>query len=205
MASLIKQAGVTVKKIGAMRDEMLHNIWLAGLGAYAKSAEEVENLSARSQSLFDELIARGKSVEESTKAKVSAAASQTGDALEQRVQQLVQKAAGLDPARFDEMNRKLDKLAKQVETLVAHQKTAVQPAATKAEMVAMGKVAPPPAVARPAAKRPAPKRPAVAKEAKQVVAAVAKEGKEAVATAVKTASDKVATTVAKVEKAVTES
>lgn len=40
------------KDKAGVRDTMVHNIWLAGLGAYAKSSEEVNQLSDKGKTLL---------------------------------------------------------------------------------------------------------------------------------------------------------
>ena len=172
MSSLMEKAGATVKKIGGMRDEMLHNIWLAGLGAYAKSAEEVGQLSARGQSLFDELIARGKKVEESTRERVAHAAEQGSELVEGRVQRLMQKAAGMDGGKLEQLNDKLDNLSRQVESLLKAKGMA--PLAEPAASQPVAKVA-----ARPAAKPKAPAKAVAAPAARPAAKAVARPAAKA--------------------------
>lgn len=171
MSSLMEKAGATVKKIGGMGDEMLRNIWLAGLGAYAKSAEEVGQLSARGQSLFDELIARGKKVEESTRERVAHAAEQGSELVEGRVQRLMQKAAGMDGGKLEQLNDKLDNLSRQVESLLKAKGMAplAEPAPAAAVKVAT----------RPAAKPKAPAKAAAAPAARPAAKAVARPAAKA--------------------------
>lgn len=172
MSSLMEKAGATVKKIGGMGDEMLRNIWLAGLGAYAKSAEEVGQLSARGQSLFDELIARGKKVEESTRERVAHAAEQGSELVEGRVQRLMQKAAGMDGGKLEQLNDKLDNLSRQVESLLKAKGMA--PLAEPAASQPVAKVA-----ARPAAKPKAPAKAVAAPAARPAAKAVARPAAKA--------------------------
>lgn len=172
MSSLMEKAGATVKKIGGMGDEMLRNIWLAGLGAYAKSAEEVGQLSARGQSLFDELIARGKKVEESTRERVAHAAEQGSELVEGRVQRLMQKAAGMDGGKLEQLNDKLDNLSRQVESLLKAKGMA--PLAEPAAPQPVAKVA-----ARPAAKPKAPAKAAATPTARPAAKAVARPAAKA--------------------------
>lgn len=186
MSSLMEKAGATVKKIGGMGDEMLRNIWLAGLGAYAKSAEEVGQLSARGQSLFEELIARGKKVEESTRERVAHAAEQGSELVEGRVQRLMQKAAGMDGGKLEQLNDKLDNLSRQVESLLKAKGMAPLTEAAPAVPAAKA-LARPAAKAKPAAKpvaRPAAKAAAKVEakvEPKAEVSAAAKPAAKALA------------------------
>ncbi|MBQ1782416.1 MAG: phasin family protein [Gammaproteobacteria bacterium] len=221
MSSLMKKAGATVKKIGGMRDEMLRNIWLAGLGAYAKSAEEVEQLSARSQSLFDELIARGKQVEESTRERVAHAAEHGSELVEGRVQRLMQKAAGMDSGKLEQLNDKLDNLSRQVESLLKAKGMAPldEPAAAPLPKVTGRPAAKPKAeakavaapVARPAAKavaRPAAKAAPKAEpqaELKAELSAAAKPAAKALAKVVEAMAEGVKAEHAKAKQAATKS
>jgi len=166
MSNLIGKATAAVKKVGAMRESMVKNIWLAGLGAYAKSAEEVTTLSARSESLFEELIARGKEMEKANKEKVADVVSEASHSLEQKINGLVQKAAGLDAEQLTAMDKKIDQLTKQIDKLLGETGTpAVKKATTKAKATTAKK---------PAAKKPAAKKPAVKAEATESKAPASK-------------------------------
>jgi polyhydroxyalkanoate synthesis regulator phasin len=126
-----------------IRDAMVYNIWLAGLGAYAKSADEVNQLSDKGKSLFDELIERGRAVESKTKERVHTARSHTSVAIEERVHNIVQKLIGIDNERLDRVDDKIDQLTANIEALLERQqekkpvarkapaKTADKPAASR--------------------------------------------------------------------------
>ncbi len=110
---------------------MVYNIWLAGLGAYAKSADEVNQLSDKGKSLFDELIERGRAVESKTKERVHTARSHTSVAIEERVHTMVQKLIGVDNERLDRVDDKIDQLTSNIEALLARQQEDTKPAAKK--------------------------------------------------------------------------
>jgi polyhydroxyalkanoate synthesis regulator phasin len=103
--------------IAKLRSTMMYNIWLAGLGAYAKSGDEVNQLTNKGRSLFEELVERGRVVESQTQEKVHTMKSQTSVALEERIQRTIQRLLGVDAEFLDELDIKLDKLAEQVEGL----------------------------------------------------------------------------------------
>ncbi|MGF1717159.1 phasin-related domain-containing protein [Photobacterium chitinilyticum] len=166
---IFKQTAEESKK-EQIRDAMVYNIWLAGLGAYAKSADEVNQLSDKGKSLFDELIERGRAVESKTKERVHTARSHTSVAIEERVHTMVQKLIGVDNERLDRVDDKIDQLTSNIEALLARQQEVAKPAAKKAAPV---KSADKPAAART-------KKPSVARR-KPVKAATPVEKKEPVA------------------------
>ncbi|MCG7588312.1 phasin family protein [Photobacterium sp. OFAV2-7] len=127
---IFKQTAEESKK-EQIRDAMVYNIWLAGLGAYAKSADEVNQLSDKGKSLFDELIERGRAVESKTKERVHTARSHTSVAIEERVHTMVQKLIGIDNERLDRVDDKIDQLTSNIEALLARQQEAAKPAAKK--------------------------------------------------------------------------
>ncbi|PSW06215.1 phasin-related domain-containing protein [Photobacterium lipolyticum] len=127
-----------------VRDAMVYNIWLAGLGAYAKSADEVNQLSDKGKSLFDELVERGHAVESKTKERVHTARNQTSIAIEERVHQMVQKFIGIDNERLNRVDDKIDQLTANIEALLVRQQEgkpakAVGKSATAKAPVARGK------------------------------------------------------------------
>ncbi|MEH6534594.1 MAG: phasin family protein [Photobacterium frigidiphilum] len=114
-----------------IKEKKLYNIWFAGLGAYAKSAEEINQLSGKSQSLFDELVERGRAVELKTKERVHTDQSHTSVAIEGRMHQMVHKFVGIDNERLDRVNDKIDQLTANIEALLARQQEKIKPAANK--------------------------------------------------------------------------
>lgn len=165
---IFKQTAEESKK-EQIRDAMVYNIWLAGLGAYAKSADEVNQLSDKGKSLFDELIERGRAVESKTKERVHTARSHTSVAIEERVHTMVQKFIGIDNERLDRVDDKIDQLTSSIEVLLDRQQEAAKPAVKKA----VAKSADKPATTRS-------RKPSVARR-KPVKAATPVEKKEPVA------------------------
>ena len=114
----------TVKKISTDSDTMARNIWLAGLGAYAKGLEEVNDLSGRGRTLFEELVERGREVQSNTKEKAEKAVEtsvQSKGMIEARINGLVSKLTGVDADRLEGVDEKLDQLAEKVEALLKQQ------------------------------------------------------------------------------------
>lgn len=110
-----------------LKDKKLHNIWLAGLGAYAKSTEEVSQLSEKSKSLFDELVEKGRAIESNTKERLHTEQSHASVAIEERVQMTIQKFVGLDNERLDNIDDKIDQLTQNIEMLVAKKQEQAKP------------------------------------------------------------------------------
>lgn len=132
------------------QEALYRKIWLAGLGAYSKGAEEIGQLSERGFGLFDELMERGKELESSTVEKVSEASTQTKEAFESQLHSQVQKVTGLEVEQLDELETKIDRLTALVDKMAAE-----KAAAAKAAKPAPAKAAPkaaPKAAAKPAAK-----------------------------------------------------
>lgn len=88
------------------------NIWLAGLGAYGKSFEEIqsqyEKFNGEASRLFEDLVSKGKNIEAVTKDKFKQNA-----AVQKRVQDVREKL-GLDSSDTDS---KIDELSNKVEAL----------------------------------------------------------------------------------------
>ena len=155
--------GLTESQLATTVKESAQQIWLAGLGAFAKAPEE-------GSKVFDALVKEGEDIQAKTRkmtdekiAQVAGKAAGTWDRLEQVFEDRVARALGSlgVPSKKD-----IDKLSKRVAEL-----TAVVQSLTdeKAAPKATAKAAVKPATAKPVAK------PAVAKSpAKPVAKAAAK-------------------------------
>ncbi|MCW8327956.1 phasin family protein [Photobacterium sp. SDRW27] len=184
---IFKQTAEESKK-EQIRDAMVYNIWLAGLGAYAKSADEVNQLSDKGKSLFDELIERGRAVESKTKERVHTARSHTSVAIEERVHTMVQKLIGIDNERLDRVDDKIDQLTSNIEALLERQqatkpaakKVAAKPATTRAKKPSVARRKPVKAATPVAKEEPQAEKKPVSEPAKpQTVAAKPAEPKPA--------------------------
>lgn len=113
------------------KEKKLHKIWLAGLGAYEKSTEEVNKLSEKNKSLFDELVERGRAVESNTKEHLHTNHSHTSVAIEERVHQIMQKFVGIDNEHIDRVDDKIDQLTANIELLLARKQEKTKPAVKK--------------------------------------------------------------------------
>jgi poly(hydroxyalkanoate) granule-associated protein len=100
-------------------EDVARKIWLAGLGAYGKSFEEIqsqyEKLNTETGRLFEKLVSKGEKLEAGTKGKLKAKT-----AVEKRVDD-VRKKLGLDSSdtdtKIDELTQKVDALAESVSKL----------------------------------------------------------------------------------------
>lgn len=96
------------------KEKKSYNIWLAGLGTYAKSAD-------KSKSIFNDLIEHGRAIESEMKERVHTTHIHTSVAIEDRAHQMVQKFVGIDNERLDRVNNKIDQLNANIETLLVRQ------------------------------------------------------------------------------------
>ncbi|MGR5520732.1 phasin family protein [Vibrio sp. PNB22_4_2] len=118
MGIFSRSAADDEKSIESMRETMMYNIWLAGLGAYAKSAEEVNEISGRGRSVFEDLLERGRAIEKQQKERAYTSHSRAAVAMEERLHQMVQKLTGVDSDKLNQVDDKLDRLTEQVELLL---------------------------------------------------------------------------------------
>lgn len=118
MGIFSRSAADNEKSVESMRETMMYNIWLAGLGAYAKSTEEVNEISGRGRSVFEDLLERGRAIEKQQKERVYTTRSKAAVAMEERLHQMVQKVTGVDSYKLNQVDDKLDRLTEQVELLL---------------------------------------------------------------------------------------
>jgi poly(hydroxyalkanoate) granule-associated protein len=151
MAKSLKKA-TEEKQYAHVILESANQIWLAGLGAFAKA--QGEGVKA-----FDHLVEAGKQVEEKSRKSaeekvmaVSSKATETWDKLEQVFQDRVARALNAlgVPSNKDlaDLNKRIEELNKSVNELLKKQAAKPAAAAAKAEE----KPAAPAAAAKPAAK-----------------------------------------------------
>ncbi|MEO0367523.1 MAG: phasin family protein [Pseudomonadota bacterium] len=112
---------------GDRAEQMAKNIWLAGLGAYSKTYEELsdrydnvqeryEEINAEGQKMFDKLVERGKSMQGDFEEVVS----QRRSSLEERVEEFRERFGGglsafVDiPSRLRDAAEKIDELSEKL-------------------------------------------------------------------------------------------
>ncbi|GAA0352013.1 hypothetical protein GCM10009092_15520 [Bowmanella denitrificans] len=95
-------------------EDFARKIWLAGLGAYGKSLDEVqgryEKLNAEASKVFDDLVEKGTKIESETKDKIKEKTN-----VEARVAE-VRKKLGLDKP---DMEQKVEELSAKIDALTA--------------------------------------------------------------------------------------
>ncbi len=164
--------GLTESQLATTVKESAQQIWLAGLGAFAKAQEE-------GSKVFDALVKEGEDIQAKTRkmtdekiAQVAGKAAGTWDRLEQVFEDRVARALGSlgVPSKKD-----IDKLSKRVAELTAVvQSLTDEKAAPKAATKAAVKPATAKPVAAPAVKKPVAKPAATKVPAKPVAKAAAK-------------------------------
>lgn len=103
------------------KEKKLYSIWLAGLGAYSKGAEEISQLSTKSKSAYTELVDHGRAVESEMKERIHTTRIHTSVVIEERAHQVMQKLVGIDNERIDRIDDKLDQLTLNIEALIERQ------------------------------------------------------------------------------------
>ncbi|MGC3837049.1 phasin-related domain-containing protein [Moritella viscosa] len=107
------------KQAWSAKDQITRNIWLAGLGAYDKGYQSASNTVTKSQSIFDELVERGRKLEADTtqtltsqKDKLTSASQCATDALQDKVHKAVTTLTHIDVNAFDSIMDKIDQIEK---------------------------------------------------------------------------------------------
>ena len=114
------------KQVWSAKDQITRNIWLAGLGAYDKGYESASNTVTKSQSIFDELVERGRKLEADTaqtiftqKDKLTSASQSATDAIQEKMHSAVTNLTHIDINTFDNIIDKIE----QIELALAEAKT----------------------------------------------------------------------------------
>jgi len=104
----------SIKEKVDVAEEFARKIWLAGLGAYGKGYDEVqqrfEGLSSDASKVFDELVEKGEKLETDAKSKIK---EKTDFNLNERVSEVREKL-GMNSTNTDE---KIDELAEKIAAL----------------------------------------------------------------------------------------
>lgn len=171
----------TESQLASTVKDSAQQIWLAGLGAFAKAQEE-------GGKVFDALVKEGENIQSKTRkmtdekiAQVAGKATGTWDRLEQVFEDRVARALGSlgVPSKqdIDKLSRRVVELSAAVQALTEGKsapEAVAKPAAKAASPVAKpaAAVAKTAAVAKPAAARATTRKPAVRRPAAKTVAAV---------------------------------
>lgn len=113
-----------IKEKANAAEDFAHKIWLAGLGAYGKGYDEakgrIEELNEDASKLFNELVAKGETLEAEAKAKIKETSDELNEKADERIAK-VRESLGLDTAdtddKIDELAAKIDALTEVVEKL----------------------------------------------------------------------------------------
>ena len=99
-------------KPSAKTDDLGRKIWLAGLGAYGQSLDNmqsgVEKINSESRNFFEKLVARGEEVENSARKTIDETCEKTNSRIKAQGEKLASKAEQLQNLAKDNLN--LDKL-----------------------------------------------------------------------------------------------
>lgn len=105
------------KQAWSAKEQITRNIWLAGLGAYDKGYESATNTVNKGQSIFDELVERGRQLEAETtevintkKEKIASITASTSESLQQKVHQTVTSVTHIDADAFDTIIKKIEQI-----------------------------------------------------------------------------------------------
>ena len=105
------------KQAWSVKDQITRNIWLAGLGAYDRGYESATNTISKSQTLFDELVERGRKIESETfsmldgnKQKISTVRTSASAVIQNKINAAVTNVTNIDPATLDAIIVKIEQL-----------------------------------------------------------------------------------------------
>jgi len=113
--------------------DVAKNIWLAGLGAYGRAFDEAqeryEQASKETPRLFTELVEKGRNLESQARTAIDDVASKgkgTATSLEERINKVRANLGfgGVSVEDFERLEKKVDALAKKVNSLSAAPKKA---------------------------------------------------------------------------------
>lgn len=109
--------------------DLAKNIWLAGLGAYGKAFDEAseryEKVSKETTRLFDDLVVKGKNLEDHTSDKITHTITDVKDkssnSLDERITK-VRQSLGFGEFskdnKLDELNQKVDAISAKLDKLI---------------------------------------------------------------------------------------
>jgi len=104
--------------------EMAKMIWQAGLGAYGKAlddvVDQVDKVSKETSKFFDELVEKGKALEDQTQKRISGVRRRSTMSIDERIAK-VRQSLGFDSSRdvkLDALLDKLNRIAKSLDRLI---------------------------------------------------------------------------------------
>jgi len=100
----------------ASKMHFVRQIWLAGLGAYSNSMDELVIAGEKSSTFFEELLSRGKEVDHAFKLHTSEQHISL-NSLEKLMNRAYSMITGIDGHKFTQLNEKVDDLLRQIEAI----------------------------------------------------------------------------------------
>jgi hypothetical protein len=100
----------------ASKMHFVRQIWLAGLGAYSNSMDELVIAGEKSSTFFEELLSRGKDVDNAFKLHTSEQYISL-NSLEKLMNRAYSMITGIDGDKFTQLNEKVDDLLRQIEAI----------------------------------------------------------------------------------------
>jgi len=111
-------------KVSERASEMAKMIWQAGLGAYGKAlddvVDQVDKVSKETSKFFDELVEKGKALEDQTQKRISGVRRKSTMSMDERIAKMRQ-SLGFDSSRdikLDALLDKLNRIAKRLDVLI---------------------------------------------------------------------------------------
>jgi len=109
------------KDVTDKASDIAKSIWLAGLGAYGKAFDEAqeryEKVSKDTTRMFDELVAKGKKLEDTTSTKLSNARNSTTTSLEERIAK-VRHNLGFGQPSVEDLARQIEVLNEKLDLIM---------------------------------------------------------------------------------------
>jgi ClpP class serine protease len=171
-----------IKKAAEKTEEITRKIWLAGLGAYGQSLDNLqqgyEKMNDQTRDFFEELVARGEKLESDTKSnvkstreKIKEQADKNKELLSEQINELREKvSSNVSMPSFDkeelleELQTRVNSLTETLSKLVKPAKKSAAKKAAPKKKAARKPAAKSPATGKPAAKRKAAPKKAAAKK-----------------------------------------
>lgn len=122
------------KEMVEKTSDLAKNIWLAGLGAYAKAMdgaqdqygiltgkvkEAEEKAEKTTVTLFEDLVSKGKKIEETSQVKFTEAKEKATTSLEERLTQVKSNISGLPKLATGKKSEQLDEISEKLDTILA--------------------------------------------------------------------------------------
>jgi len=107
----------TAKQVWSTKSQVIHNLWLAGLGAYDQSFTTATATLSRSEVILEKLILRGKEVEEDAsssfkmnKQRLTDVRHEVQDNLQEKFHKTVTNITHIDTDKFDTILTKIEQV-----------------------------------------------------------------------------------------------